>query len=221
MEKTLSEELTLLRRRKGWTQTELAKRVGLAVSTIGFYEQGRMKPSPKNLLKLAKALDANPDSLLSLLSKGKNKVNEQPQYGLFRNEGGKVVSMGEVKDVVSLPVLGHVHAGDPNIPDTEIIDVIKLPRRIARKADYALIVKGMSMEEEGILPDDVILVKMQNDADNRQIVIARIDDDNFTLKRLRKEKGDVWLEPANSRYKAINPPFEIVGRVVYLLKQFR
>lgn len=218
-ERNFGEELALLRKEKSWTQADLADKVGIARSVISDYENNKTIPKPANIRKLAQVLGVDFGYLLRLAEETR-KAKERPDYKLFRKDnGGRLVEMSEIKDVISLPVLGHVHAGNPNIPDTEIIDVLKLPRRIARKADYALIVEGMSMEEEGILPGDIILIKMQNYADNGQIVIARIGEE-FTLKKFRKEGNRIWLEPANSHYKAINPPFEIVGRVVFLLKQF-
>jgi SOS-response transcriptional repressor LexA len=102
----------------------------------------------------------------------------------------------KISDVVTLPVLGKVHVGDPNlISEREIIDLIRLPRRIRRSADYALEISGMSMIEAGINKRDIVTVKIQSNADNGVIVIARIGED-YTIKHLRRdENGEVWLEP--------------------------
>ena len=80
----------------------------------------------------------------------------------------------------------------------------------------------MSMIEAGINEGDIVLVKCQPDAGNNDIVIARIGEE-YTIKRLKvNEKGEKWLEPANSRYKPIKGrPFEIVGKIVYAIKKFR
>ncbi len=218
-EKSFGELVSFLRKKKGWRQDDLAKQIGVARSVISDYETGKTLPKPERMRKLAEVLGVDFKLLLEKAEE-KRLAGKNGDFEAFRNDSGKLVNLGEISDVVTLPVLGRVHAGDPNIPDEEIIDVLKLPRRIARKADYALLVEGMSMKEEGILPGDIILIKMQSDADNGQIVVARIGDE-FTLKRLRKENGRIWLEPANSHYSKIEPPFEIVGRVVYLIKQFK
>jgi SOS regulatory protein LexA len=224
-EKSFGEFLANLRKKKRLTQIELADKIGVGHSTISYYEQNKVFPSVDVLAKIASVLDADFNELLEMEEEAK-KVKRAKRSGVLPDieaftmgKDGKVTRT-EISEFVTLPVLGQVHAGDPNfIPDNEIIDVIKLPRRIAHSADYALLIKGMSMVEEGINEGDIVLVKAQNDADNNQIVIARIEDE-YTIKRLRKENGQVWLEPANSHYKKINPPFEIVGRIVYLIKRF-
>ena len=219
--------LTILRKQKRLTQIELANQLGVTRSTISQYEQNKVFPSVDVLAKIASVLDADFNELLELEEEAKKvkkakRSGTLPQIEAFTmGKNGQLVKTS-VSEFVTLPVLGQVHAGDPNyIPDKEIIDVIKLPRRIAHSADYALVIKGMSMVEEGINEGDIVLVKAQSDADNNQIVIARVGEE-YTIKRLKKENGRIWLEPANSHfgYRKINPPFDIVGRIVYLLKKF-
>ena len=80
----------------------------------------------------------------------------------------------------------------------------------------------MSMIEAGINRGDTVIVKVQEDADNGDIVIARVGE-NYTIKRLKKnEKGEIWLEPANSDYQVIKGKnFEIVGIITYMIKRFK
>jgi SOS-response transcriptional repressor LexA len=221
--RSLGEEIAYLRRKNGLTQIGLAERVKTTQAAISAYETGKMAPSPEVLKRIADALGADFDYLLSLPKTRMLKGEESRKaHDSLVNAGGKFVSVAEVSDVVPVPVLGHVHAGDPNIlPDRDIVDVLKLPRRIARSADYALLIKGMSMVEAGISEGDIVLVKCQPDAENNDIVIARIGDE-YTIKRLRKnERGEAWLEPANPRYKPIRgKPFEVVAKIVYAIKKF-
>ena len=229
MEKlSFGEQLTLLRKRKGLTQTELAKRSGILREMICTYEGGRVTPRIDTIKKMAKALEMEYEELYEYLLREQedtahtaNAIPEE-EHTLFRQEEGKLNLVEEVSDVVALPVLSHVHAGDPNlISDQEIIDVIKLPRRIARSANYALEVTGMSMTETGINEGDIVLVRNQPYAENNNIVIARIGEE-YTIKRLKKdEKGEIWLEPANSHYRAIKGKnFKIVGVITYMVKKF-
>ena len=225
---SFGETLAFLRKQKRMSQVELADKIGVGHSTISYYEQNKVFPSTEVLAKIASALGADFNELLELEEEAK-KVKKAKRSGTLPHlaafamgKDGRLVKTN-ISEFVTLPVLGQVHAGNPNyIPDKEIIDVIKLPRRIAHSADYALLIKGMSMVEEGINEEDIVLVKCQPDADNNQIVIARVGSEDYTIKRLKKnEKGEIWLEPANSHYKAIKGKnFEIVGRVVYLLKRF-
>lgn len=219
--RTLGEEIAYLRKKKALTQAQLAEKAGTTQAAVSAYENGKMEPAPKVLKRIAEALGADIDSLLELSALGR-RGESAGRMSAFRSDGGRLVRAGEVSDVVAVPVLGHVHAGDPNIlPDKDIVDVLKLPRYIARSADYALLIKGMSMIEAGINEGDIVLVKCQPDAGNNDIVIARIGEE-YTIKRLKvNEKGEKWLEPANSRYKPIKGrPFEIVGKIVYAIKKF-
>ena len=229
---TFGEQLILLRRRRGLTQGELAEKAGILREMISSYESGKVFPREGTLKKIADVLGVDFEELYGYLEESKNPskgLSGETQTAfpkgsemMFKREGNKLEYIETVSDVVTLPVLGHVHAGNPNfIPDREIIDLIKLPRRIGRSADYALIVTGMSMVEAGINEGDTVLVKNQPDAENSQIVIARVGSEDYTIKRLKKnEKGEMWLEPANSRYKAIKgKSFEIVGLITYVIKK--
>jgi len=188
------------------------------------YEGGKVTPRIDTIKKLAKALEMEYEELYDYLlqeQEGTAAVPEE-EHTVFRQEDGKLKLVEEVSDIVALPVLSHVHAGDPNsIPDRDIIDVIKLPRRIARSANYALEVTGMSMTEAGIDEGDIVLVRNQPYAENNNIVIARIEEE-YTIKRLKRdEKGETWLEPANSHYRAIKGKnFKIVGVITYMVKKF-
>ena len=226
MEKlSFGEQLALLRKRKGLTQTELAKRSGILREMICTYEGGKVTPRMVTIKKMAKALEIDYEELYEYLlqeQEGTAAVPEKEEHTVFRQEDGKLKLVEEVSDIVALPVLSHVHAGDPNfIPDQEIIDVIKLPRRIARSANYALEVTGMSMTEAGIDEGDIVLIRNQPYAENNNIVIARIEEE-YTIKRLKRdEKGETWLEPANSHYRAIKGKnFKIVGIITYMVKKF-
>jgi len=224
MEKlSFGEQLSLLRKRKGLKQGELADKAGILREMISNYESGKITPRAETLKKIAAALEVDFEELNSyILQEQEEKPKDEPQI-MYRHDGNKLQYIETISDVVTLPVLGKVHAGDPNlISEQEIIDLIKLPRRIGRSADYALEVSGMSMIEAGINRGDTVIVKVQEDADNGDIVIARVGE-NYTIKRLKKnEKGEIWLEPANSDYKAIKGKnFEIVGIITYMIKRFK
>ena len=220
---SFGEQLSLLRKRKGLNQGELAEKAGILREMISNYESGKITPRAETLKKVAAALEVDFDELNGyILQEQEEKPKDEPQT-MYRYDGNKLQYIETISDVVTLPVLGKVHAGNPNlISEQEIIDLIKLPRRIGRSADYALEISGMSMIEAGINRGDTVIVKVQEDADNGDIVIARVGE-NYTIKRLKKnEKGEIWLEPANSDYKAIKGKnFEIVGIITYMIKRFK
>ena len=222
-ELTFGEELSLLRRRKGLTQDALAKKAGILREMVSNYESDKVYPREETLKRIAEVLDVNYNDLFRLLDdkRGMEKKRDKTQTFMGTARGNKIVGIEEIEEVLALPVLNSVHAGDPHmISESEIIDVIKLPRKIAMSSDYALEVEGLSMIDAGIGKGDIVTVKIQPAAENNNIVIARIDD-KFTLKRFKKnEKGEVWLEPANHDYDPIKgTPFEIVGIIKYVIKK--
>ena len=92
-----------------------------------------------------------------------------------------------------IPVVGVVTAGQP------ILAVENLEGSIAWEGDpscFALRVKGDSMIGAGILDGDLVIVRPQRNADDGQIVVARIEDE-ATVKRLSRKNGQIWLLPEN------------------------
>ena len=105
-------------------------------------------------------------------------------------------------DIVRLPVLGKIAAGTPieAIRDSGLsLDVP--PGILSRGEHYALRVDGDSMIEAGIHDGDYVLIKKQDSADNGKIVVALVDDQEVTLKTLRRRNGKIELEPANQNHK--------------------
>ncbi len=116
-------------------------------------------------------------------------------------------------DTSKVPVIGYIAAGLPieAIEDVSThIDVANLP-----KGDfYALQVKGSSMIEDGIFDGDIVVIKRQTSAQNGQTVVAIIDDNQATLKKLYKEDGKFRLQPANqSMLPLIRDEVEVRGIV--------
>lgn len=107
----------------------------------------------------------------------------------------------------SIPLMGRIAAGEPieAVPEYDRINLAGMLLGINR---FALKVKGDSMIEEGIFDDDIVICEHSSTARDGQIVVALIDNNEATLKRLYKQKGDtVLLVPANSRHK----PMEFDG----------
>ena len=124
------------------------------------------------------------------------------------------------KPHVSVPILGSVPAGSPleAIENTE--GHLQVDADIAKGGQYfALKVKGDSMTGAGIFEGDTIVVRQQQTADDGDIVVAMVRGE-ATVKRLRGKDGDVFLEPANPKYKPIRgKDIKIHGKVVYLARK--
>lgn len=130
------------------------------------------------------------------------------------------------EEIAEIPLLGVVSAGGglENIENPQIIKVQKTLLSPTGK-NYALLVRGTSMIDEGILPDDIIIVKQQSYADNGDVVIALIDVHGETLATVKKfyNHGNlIELRPKNPIYdpKMYKPgTVEIRGKFMGLLRK--
>lgn len=130
----------------------------------------------------------------------------------------QVVGGKDVAGQVRLPVLGQVRAGAPNEAIEDVEDHLLVDSALAKGADFALRVKGDSMEPE-MVEGDLLLVRQAADALDGQVVVAHVEGE-ATVKRLRKSGGQAWLEAANPRYPDIRSPFlSIIGRAVGLVRE--
>lgn len=133
------------------------------------------------------------------------------------------IELSKIDELIDIPVLGHIAAGQPleaiEVPD----NTITIPKsEIGRSGDfYALRVDGDSMIDEGIFDGDTVIIKKQSSADNGQTVVAVIDDNEATLKKLYHEKNRIRLQPANPTLFPIYPKeIEIRGVVVKVIRNF-
>ncbi len=102
------------------------------------------------------------------------------------------------RDLIEVPIVGKVTAGQPILAVENIEDSFPLPADFLRGDDsFILIVKGESMMDAGILDGDYVVVKQQNYANNGEIVVALIEDE-ATVKRFYKETDHIRLQPENS-----------------------
>ncbi len=104
---------------------------------------------------------------------------------------------------VNIPLAGKIAAGIP-IEAIENIESLSLGSCFGNSDDiFALEVKGDSMTGDGIIDGDFVICRKCSTADNGQLVVAIVDDENATLKRFYKEKSAVRLQPANDNYDPI------------------
>lgn len=129
---------------------------------------------------------------------------------------------------VSINVLGRVAAGIPIEAITDIIDTEEIPEEMARTGEFfGLQIKGDSMEPK-FSEGDVVIVRQQDDAESGDIIIATINGDEATCKRLRKYRDGIELVSNNPSYEPmffsnddiIEKPVKIIGRVVELRAKF-
>ena len=127
-------------------------------------------------------------------------------------------------DSIELPLYGRIAAGAPieALRDPSATVVVP-PSLIGRGEYYALEVDGESMIEAGIFDGDVAIVERCETADNGAIVVALVDDNEVTLKRLRRKRDSIALEPANSTFETriFGPDrVKVQGRLVGLIRRY-
>ncbi len=122
---------------------------------------------------------------------------------------------------MSVPLVGSIACGEPleALEETGREIEIAQDKRFNISDLYALRAKGDSMIEEGILEDDLLIIKKQSWASNGDTVVAIIDDNEATLKRFYKEKDKIRLQPANPNYEAIfRREVEVRGIVIKVVR---
>lgn len=127
-------------------------------------------------------------------------------------------------DFVSIPLFGRIAAGMPIEALSDPSSSITLPAGMLGGGEhFALEVAGDSMLEAGILDGDTAIIERCETAENGTIVVALVDREEATLKRLRRRGNSVALEPANQAYETrIFPPdrVHIQGRLVGLIRRY-
>lgn len=124
------------------------------------------------------------------------------------------------KEVVEIPVVGRVAAGEPILAVENIEDTLLLDKELIRGEKlFALTIRGNSMIEAGILDGDYVIVKPQTTAENGEIVVALLEDEATVKTFYRESHGKIRLQPANSHLKPIIVnQARILGKVVGLLR---
>ena len=119
-----------------------------------------------------------------------------------------------------VPILGNVAAGSPILAQECIEDYLTFDTDGLEGEHFALRVRGESMLNAGILPDDLVVVHRQQDAHNGEIVVALFEDE-ATVKTLSRKDGKVWLLPENPDYEPIDGTYaEIIGKVVAVVRRY-
>jgi repressor LexA len=125
---------------------------------------------------------------------------------------------------VQLPLYGRIAAGLPIEAMRDTTSYFEVPVALLGPGEhYALEVAGDSMIDAGIQDGDTVIIRRAETAENGQIVVALVDEEEVTLKRLRRRGNSVALEPANQRHESRIFPAERVrvqGRLVALMRRY-
>ena len=194
-----------LRLSKAIKQVDFAKMLGVSQATVSGWESEKYQPDRDTLIKIASYFDVSVDYLI-----GNSPVKKEKKKG------------------VQIPVLGEVRAGYPMETVENIIDYEEIDEEMARRGEFfALRIKGDSMEPR-FVEGDVVIVRKQETADSGDIVVALVNGDSATIKKLKRHQNGITLVPSNAAYEPmyysneeiIELPVNILGKVVELRAKF-
>ena len=141
--------------------------------------------------------------------------------GVIEKVPGSSRGIKLVEEASGIPLVGSVAAGSPILAVENIEKTIPL-NPLTKAVDFFLRVQGDSMVEAGILDNDLVGIKKTNNAENGEIVVARLDED-VTLKRFSKNKTSIKLIAENSAYEDIHvseqTDFAIEGKAVGVIRE--
>ena len=127
------------------------------------------------------------------------------------------------EDVVKVPLLGKITAGNPIEAIERPDEFFDLPAALIPKKEtiFTLEVSGESMINKGIYDGDVVIVQKQNVAKNGDVIVAMTPENEVTLKTFYKEDGHIRLQPENdSMAPFIFPTITILGKAIGLYRKF-
>ena len=191
----------------GKQQKEIAKELGFNATTFNTWCVGKIVPTMGKIQKIA---DYFGIEKTDLIDEKRNHLNNRDRKG------------------VPIPVLGRVAAGIPIDAIEDIIDIEEITEEMAATGEFF----GLKIKGDSMIPDihdgDVVIVRQQDDAENGDTVIATVNGDEATCKRLRKYRNGIDLISNNPTYapmeftneEIIQKPVCIIGKVVELRRKF-
>lgn len=191
---------------------ELSEKSGVSKASISQYINGSHTPSNISSGKMATILNVNPLWLMG--------------FDVPMDVAAKPQSLH--KKGVVIKVLGRVAAGIPIEAVEDVIDTEEITEEMAATGTYfGLQIKGDSMVPN-ICDHDIVIVRQQEDAETGDTVIALVNGDDATCKRLKKYHDGIELIPNNPNFEPIyfsneeiqNKPVRIIGKVVELRRKF-
>ena len=186
MKKTMGEIIKENRLKQGFTQEELAQKLGLQKSAIAKYENGRVQNIKRSVIqKMAYIFETSPTYLMGLEDE--------------KNEIKNIDDILEVK-TQKVPLLGTVACGVPIYAEEEYGEFVEFDEDI--KVDFALRCQGDSMINARIYDGDIVFVRKQPIVENGEIAVVLIDDE-ATLKRVIIQNNILILQAENNAYPPI------------------
>ncbi|AJQ27644.1 transcriptional repressor LexA [Pelosinus fermentans] len=182
----------------------------------------RVKGYPPSVREIGKAVGLSSSSTVH------SHLAKIEEMGFIRRDPTKprtIEVLGETpwkqETFVSVPLVGRVTAGQPILAIENIEETYALPKNLIGNNEniFMLTVQGNSMINAGILDGDYVLVNKQKTANNNDIVVALLDNEEATVKRFFKEKEFIRLQPENDSMSPIfSRNVSILGKVVGIFR---
>ncbi len=119
-----------------------------------------------------------------------------------------------------LPILGSIAAGSPLQTVTDSVETLNLSEDLCPTGCYALRVRGESMIEDHIMDGDIVIINPKSPVRNGDVVVALVESETATLKRIYKESNGVRLQPANASMEPIfSTDVQVQGKVEAIIRQ--
>lgn len=154
-------------------------------------------------------------------------LKDMADSGMIGYENGKIVTdkISKIKtEYISVPILGSISCGIPLLSEENVESYVKLPTELVGRGDYYFLrANGDSMTNAGIEDGDFVLINKTTEANNGDIVVALIDNEN-TLKRLYRDDKNrkIILHPENEKYEDISVDHcQVQGVAVKVLKDIK
>lgn len=206
---TIGELIRKLREDRGLSLNMLAIKAGVSSATISYIENGRNRPSFPTLEKIAKALNADLDSMVALMK-------EVPDEKYQKRD------MLDVDLKFKVPLVGSVRAGKPIIAEDNIEEYLLYDHRglNINNTYFALRVVGDSMDKL-FRQGDIVLIEKTDTVCSGQIAVVGINGNEATVKRVTLADGNIALIPESHNaayttkvYSIEKDEIHIIGRVV-------
>lgn len=203
---TVGERIKILREQFGYSQVDFADKLNVSKQTLYKYENNIVTNIPSDKIEAAAHL-----------------VHVSPSYLMGWDDSGKPSRKGVV-----INVLGRVAAGIPINAIEDIIDTEEIPEDMAATGEFfGLQIHGNSMEPR-MIEGDIVIVRQQDDAESGDIVIAMVNGDEATCKKLVKYPEGISLVSFNTTYEPMffsnieiqQKPVRIIGKVIELRGKF-
>ncbi|MGE5554036.1 MAG: transcriptional repressor LexA [Betaproteobacteria bacterium] len=193
-----------LRKRQGWSQEELAHKVGLTRQQIYRIEVGETGTKLSTLKKLAEVLGVPASEFLD----ADDRLPPLPPGAI------------PVGEMIPIPIIGTIRAGEPILAVQNIEGYCPVTAdEVAGGEHFFLRVKGDSMIGARIQEGDLVLVRRQADVDDGDIAVVMVNDEEATIKRVYRENGKWLLKPENPAMRPFvvdKRDVQIIGKVVQI-----